>query len=134
MSSNYMRNKAYFLYKEGAISSSNDSFKIACELNPTDYHIYYDWAIMCEDVALTIKGDISDKIWFENTIVNYFMVMIYKLDKSKFIIPRILYLIKIFDFKHLDYHNKLNNLAPWVWLFLLTILFENFKQTYYTLQ
>ena len=134
MSSNYMRNKAYFLYKEGAISSSNDSFKIACELNPTDYHIYYDWAIMCEDVALTIKGDILDKIWFENTIVNYFMVMIYKLDKSKFIIPRILYLIKIFDFKDLDYHNKLNNLAPWVWLFWLPILFENFKQTYDTRQ
>ena len=94
------------------------------ELNP-NYDIYYDWAFMCEDVVLTIKGEQCEKIWFENTIINYFMVMIYKLDKAKFIIPRILYLIKLFDIDDLDYHNKLSNLAPWVWLL---ILFENLNK------
>ncbi len=34
-------------------------------------------AIMCEDV---VKGEQCENIWFENTIINYFMVMIYKLD------------------------------------------------------
>ena len=127
MRSSYMRNKAYFLYKDSQISLSNDSFKIDCELNP-NYHIYYDWVIMCEDVVLTIKGEQCEKIWFENTIINYFMVMIYKLDKAKFIIPRILYLIKFFDIDDLDYYNKLSNLAPWIWLFWLLILFENLNK------
>ena len=50
--------------------------------------------------------------------------MIYKLDKPKFIIPRILYLIKLLV-NDLDYYNKLSNLAPWVWLL---ILFENLNK------
>ena len=132
MTSSYIRNKAYFQYKSGKISEANKNFKNACELNPTDYHTYYDWAAMCEDVVLTIKGDKNfESVWFENTMSNYFMVMIYKLDKAKFIIPRILYLIKIFDEQDLNNYNiQLENLAPWVWLFWLPILFDNFKQTY----
>lgn len=132
MTSSYIRNKAYFLYKSSKITEANYNFKKACELNPTDYHIYYDWAAMCEDVVLTIKGDDNfESVWFENTMTNYFMVMIYKLDKAKFIIPRILYLIKIFDEQNLNNYNiQLENLAPWVWLFWLPILFDNFKQTY----
>ena len=64
MRSSYIRNEGYFLYKDSQISLSNYSFKTDCELNPTDYHIYYDWAIMCEDVVLTIKGEQCEKIWF----------------------------------------------------------------------
>ena len=40
MRSSYMKNKAYFLYKDSQISLSNNFF--FCKLNPTNYHIYYD--------------------------------------------------------------------------------------------
>lgn len=128
----YNSQKAYFLYKEGKILQANEFFKKAANLNVTDYHTYYDWAEMCEEIVTTIKGDEENEtVWFENTIINYLMTIIYKLDKAKFVIPRMLTLIK--KFENQDLTNKfdtyLNNISPWVWIFWLPVLFENFKQT-----
>ena len=86
------------LYKEGKILQANECFQSAVKSNSTDYHIYYDWAEMCEEVVLTIKGDEENEtVWFENTIINFLMTIVYKLDKAKFVIPRMFTLIKQFS-------------------------------------
>ena len=129
----YNTHKAYFLYKEGKILQANECFQSAVKSNSTDYHIYYDWAEMCEEVVLTIKGDEENEtVWFENTIINFLMTIVYKLDKAKFVIPRMFTLIK--QFSNQDMKNKfvkyIDNIAPWVWIFWLPVIFENFKQTF----
>ena len=128
----YYYQQAYFLYKQSKIMEANDYFKKAAALNPTDYHIYYNWAEMCEEVTLNIKGEPAyETVWFENTISNYLMIMIYKIDKSKFIILRLFSMIKEFENQKLSnkFDKHLEFIVPWVWLFWIPSLFDHFKQT-----
>ena len=123
----YYSYQAYFTYKEGEIIKANNLFKTAVSYNSIDYHIYLEWANMCEEIMYTIKGEKVEEIWFENTILNYLTTIIYKLDKAKFIIPKILFIIN--EFKHINLNNfdvQINNIAPWVWLFFLSNIFQLF--------
>ena len=122
--------KAYFYYKQGNIyeahklfmeSSINDKNK-----ETTNYHLYSDWAEMCEEISFLIKDEEECSQWFENTIFNYLYTIIYKLDKAKFIIPRMITFIKDFPNQILKerFNEEINQISSWVWIFYLPVLFE----------
>jgi hypothetical protein len=103
-------------------SSINDKNK-----ESTNYHLYSDWAEMCEEIAFLIKDEEECSQWFENTIYNYLYTIIYKLDKAKFIIPRMITFIKDFPNQILKerFNEEINQISSWVWIFYLPVLFEN---------
>ena len=86
ITNNIKEHKAYFYYKSGKILQAHELFKEALIVNnktTTNYHLYYDWADMCEDISYITKGDkVKCPEWFENTIHNFLYTIIYKLDKS----------------------------------------------------
>ena len=88
-----------------------------------------DWGEMCEEIAKLTKEREECTEWFDNTIHNYIYMIIYKLDKAKFIVPRMIDFIKEFENQKLkDKFNKdLDEIPVWIWIFWLPILFENFN-------
>jgi hypothetical protein len=129
---NFKGHKAYFNYKKGNIIDAHKLFMEASIYNNkqfTDYHLYYDWAEMCEEIAFLIKNEENATEWFENTIHNYLTTIIYKLDKAKYIIPRMIIFIKEFEGESLKdkFNEKINQIPSWVWIFWLSVLFDNFN-------
>ena len=129
---NFKEHKAYFNYKKGNIIDAHKLFMEASIYNNkqfTDYHLYYDWAEMCEEIAFLIKNEENATEWFENTIYNYLTTIIYKLDKAKYIIPRMISFIKEFEGESLKdkFNEKINQIPSWVWIFWLPVLFDNFN-------
>ena len=131
---NLHRYKAYFYYKNGEIMKAHKLFLDILDNNKgveiNDYHIYYDWGLLCENISIIIKDESEVDEWFENTIVNYLNCIIYGIRKSKFIIPLLFNFIK--DFKNIKFKRKLNfeeeiNETPsWIWLFWISIIYENY--------
>jgi hypothetical protein len=129
---NFKGHKAYFNYKKGNIIDAHKLFMEASIYNNkqfTDYHLYYDWAEMCEEIAFLIKNEENATEWFENTIHNYLTTIIYKLDKAKYIIPRMIIFIKEFEGESLKdkFNEKIIQIPSWVWIFWLSVLFDNFN-------
>lgn len=122
----YLGAKGYFSFRLGKVIEAHECFKEAVKNNQTDYKIWLDWAEMSEYILNNVSDNKIEAQWFENSIINYFMVIIFKLDKAKFIIPRILrILLKYNQYKIIDQFNKLiDNIPSWVWLFWLPQLFE----------
>ena len=107
---NFKRNKAYFYYKQGNIIQAHNLFTEASvykNKESTDYHLYMDWGEMCEEIAKLTMGREECIEWFDNTIHNFIYTIVYKLDKAKFVIPRMIDFIKEFDNQKLK--NKFNN-------------------------
>lgn len=125
----YNHMKGYFQYKLGKIKEAHESFKTACECNQTDYKIYTDWSEMSENVLITLKGTKLETTWFENSLINNFMTIIFKLDKAKFIIPKIFYLIKKFPKQIIGekFEKYLEQIPTWIWIFFIPQIFELLK-------
>ena len=136
---NYVENKinrykAYFYYKNGDIMDAHRTFLNILENNfgkdIKDYHIYYDWGILCEDISKMIKNEPEVDEWFENTIINYLYSIIYGINKSKYIIPILINYIK--EFKDIKFSRKtifekeINEIPSWIWLFWISIIYDNF--------
>ena len=129
---NFKEYKAYFYYKKGNILQAHNLFKessIYKNKESTNYRLYYDWAEMCEEIAILTKDEEFNSEWFENTIYNFLYTIIYKLDKSKFIIPRMITFIKEFKNESLKerFNEEIEEIPTWIWIFWLPILFENFN-------
>ena len=128
----FKRHKAYFNYKKGNIYEAHKLF-IEASINKnkesTDYHLYNDWGEMCEEISILSRGEEECSEWFENTIHNYLYTIIYKLDKAKFIIPRMITFIKEFKNESLKdrFNEEINQIPSWIWIFWLPTLFENFN-------
>ena len=132
---NFKEHQAYFYYKKGDIIKAHKLFTEASiykNKESTDYHLYYDWAEMCEEIALLTNGEEESSQWFENTIHNLLYTIIYKLDKAKYIIPRMITFIKKFHNESLKnrFNEEIENIPSWIWIFWLPILFENFNYYY----
>ena len=84
---------------------------------------------MCEEIAKLTMGREECNEWFDNTIHNFIYTIVYKLDKAKFVIPRMIDFIKEFENQKLKnkFNNDLDEIPVWIWLFWLPILFENFN-------
>ena len=124
--------KAYFYYKKGNIFEAHKTFieaSIYKNKESYDYHLYYDWAEMCEEIAILTKGEENSLEWFENTIHNFLYTIIYKLNKGKYIIPRMITFIREFKNESLKdrFNEEINQIPSWIWIFWLPILFENFN-------
>ena len=129
---NLKRHKAYFYYKKGSIINAHNLFieaSVFKNKQSTDYHLYNDWGEMCEEIAKLTKNSEECTEWFNNTIHNYIYTIIYKLDKAKFIIPRMINFIREFDKEILKnkFDKELDEIPVWIWLFWLPVLFENFN-------
>ena len=126
----FNEHKAYFNYKKGNIIEAHLLF-IQLSINKNkesiDYHLYYDWAEMCEEISILTKNEDNCSEWFENTMHNYLKTIIYKLDKVKYIIPRMINFIEEFDKESLKdkFIEEINQIPSWIWIFWLPILFEN---------
>jgi hypothetical protein len=125
----YLGTKAYFLYKLERYGDATGYFEEAITNNPTDYHIWKDWAEMCENILHTVKKEGFAEKWFENTICNYFMVLVFKLDKSKYVIPKLFHLFKKNNNFMIDkrYDAHIDNLPTWIWLFWIPQIFDLLK-------
>ena len=128
---NFKEHKAYFYYKKGNILEAHKLFtesSVYKNKESTDYHLYYDWAEMCENISYLTKGEQESSEWFENTIHNFLYTIIYKLDKAKYIVPRMITFIKEFKNEALKnrFNEEISEIPPWIWIFWLPILFENF--------
>ena len=126
---NFKENKAYFYYKKGNIIEAHKLFidsSVYKNKESTDYHLYYDWAEMCEEISLLTKGEENNSEWFENTLHNFLVTIIYKLDKAKFIIPRMITFIKEFQYEKLKnrFNEEINEIPAWIWIFWLPTLFD----------
>ena len=126
------RHKAYFYYKKGKIIEAHNLFiqaSVYKNKENTDYHLYSDWAEMCEEITYLIADTDESDIWFENTLHNFIYSIIYKLSKAKFVIPRMIMFIKEFDNKKLKnkFNEDIDEIPIWVWIFWINILFENFN-------
>ena len=132
ITNDFIENKAYFYYKKGKIIDAHNFFIQASfyKNKPrTDYHLYSDWAEMCEEISYLTSGNEESNVWFYNTIHNFIYSIVYKLDKAKFIIPRMISFIKDFENKELKniFNEDLDEIPVWVWIFWLPVLFENFN-------
>jgi len=128
---NFKEHKAYFYYKKGNILEAHKLFtesSIYKNKESTDYHLYYDWSEMCENISYLTKEEEESTEWFENTIHNFLYTIIYKLDKAKYIIPRMITFIKEFKNETLKnrFNDEISEIPPWIWIFWLPTLFENF--------
>ena len=129
---NFKEHKAYFNYKKGNIYEAHKLFTEASiykNKDTTDYHLYYDWAEMCEEISILTKDEEESSQWFENTIHNLLYTIIYKLDKAKYIIPRMITFIRKFQNESLKnrFNEEIDQVPAWIWIFWLPILFENFN-------
>ena len=132
----FNRHKAYFYYKKGDIIKAHNLFidaSVYKNKQSTDYHLYNDWGDMCEEIAKLTKDSEECTEWFNNTIHNYIYTIIYKLDKAKFIIPRMIDFIREFNKESLKnkFDKDLDEIPVWIWLFWLPVLFENFNNYQY---
>jgi hypothetical protein len=129
INASYIGMKGFFQFKLGKIKDAHENFKSAVELNQTDYRLYNDWAEMSENVLFTLKGTKLEKTWFENSLINNFMTIVFKLDKAKYIIPKIFYIIKKFpnQILGLNFEKYLDNIPTWVWIFWIPQIFEMLK-------
>ena len=124
--------KAYFYYKKGNILQAHKNFfdaSIYKDKESNDYHLYYDWAEMCEEIAILSEGEENASEWFENAMHNYLYTIIYKLDKAKYVIPKIITFIKEFKSESLKdrFNDEINEIPSWIWIFWLPIIFDNFN-------
>ena len=129
---NLKEQNAYFYYKKGDIIHAQHLFKessIFKGKESTNYKLYYDWAEMCEEIAILTKEEEFGSEWYENAIYNFLYTIIYRLDKAKFIIPRMITFIKEFKNESLKdrFNEEIEEIPSWVWIFWLPILFENFN-------
>ena len=127
---NFKEHKAYFYYKKGKIIEAHKLFtesSVYKNKESTDYHLYYDWADMCENISYLTKGEEESTEWFENTIHNFLYTIIYKLDKAKYIVPRMITFIKEFKNETLKnrFNEEISEIPSWIWIFWLPTLFEN---------
>ena len=127
---NFKEHKAYFYYKKGNILEAHKLFtesSVYKNKESTDYHLYYDWAEMCENISYLTNGEEESSEWFENTIHNFLYTIIYKLDKAKYIIPRMITFIKEFKNEAIKnrFNEEINEIPSWIWIFWLPTLFEN---------
>jgi len=129
INASYLGMKGYFLYRLGKIREAHECFNKAVDLNRTDYSLYLDWAEMSEKVLFTLKGTKLEKTWFENSLINYFMTIVFKLDKAKTIIPKVFYLIKKFPYQLIgnNFVKHLENIPTWLWIFWIPQIFELLK-------
>jgi hypothetical protein len=130
----YLGTKGYFSFKLGKIPEAQECFKEAVSLNGTDYHLWKDWASMSDWTLHFLKGqNVLNDLWFENSLINYFTTITFKLDKAKFIIPRILYLMRTFPNFTTEnkYDKQIENIPTWVWLFWIPQLFELLKYSHH---
>ena len=129
INASYLTMKGYFFYKTGKVKDAHDCFVKSVNLNPTDFRIWNDFAEMSENILNTIKGKKIEKTWFENTLINNFMVIVFKLDKAKYIIPKIFKTIKKFPNQIIgsNFDKYLENIPTWVWLFWIPQIFELLK-------
>lgn len=125
----YLGTKGYFNYKIGKVGEAHECFKEAVMFNQTDHKIWSDWAEMSDFILCTIKGDKMDSIWFDNTLINYFMVIVFKLDKAKYVIPKLFTLFKRFSNHKVDnrFDKYLDNIPLWIWIFWIPQLFDLIK-------
>ena len=133
---NYITNnfiyKAYFNYKKGNIIEAHNLFiqaSVFKNKESNNYRIYLDWAEMCEEITRLISDDEESEIWFENTIHNFIYSIIYKLEKAKFVLPRMISFIKEIENKNIKnkFNEDLDEIPVWIWIFWLPVLFENFN-------
>ena len=70
---------------------------------------------MCEEISLLTKGEENNSEWFENTLHNFLVTIIYKLDKAKFIIPRMITFIREFQNEKLKdrFNEDINEIPAW---------------------
>ena len=71
------------------------------------------------------KDEEESSQWFENTIHNLLYTIIYKLDKAKYIIPRMITFIRKFQNESLKnrFNEEIDQVPAWIWIFWLPILF-----------
>jgi hypothetical protein len=123
----YLGYFGYFAYKIGKIPQASEAFKEAVSLNGTDYHIWKDWGQMSDWVVNSLGHEewIPAQEWFNNAICNYLTTIVFKLDKSKYLIPRIFYLLKKFNNFSLNdkFIKQIENIPTWVWIFWLPQIF-----------
>ena len=132
ITNNLLEYKAYFNYKKGNIIDAHNLFIQASLYKnkpSTNYHLYSDWAEMCEEITFLTSETEESNDWFDNTIHNFIYSIIYKLSKAKFIIPRMISFIKEFENKKMKnkFNEDLDEIPIWVWIFWLPVLFENFN-------
>ena len=132
ITNDFKRNKAYFYYKQGKIIEAHNLFieaSVFKNKESTDYHLYMDWAEMCEEIAKLSMDSKECTEWFDNTIHNYIFMIIFKLDKAKFVIPKMIDFIKEFESETLinKFNSDLDEIPVWIWLFWIPVLFENFN-------
>ena len=132
ITNNFLGYKAYFYYKKGKIIDAHNLFiqaSIYKNKPSTNYHLYYDWSEMCEEISLLTSENEESNVWFDNTIHNFIYSIVYKLDKAKFVIPRMISFIREFENKKLKnkFNEDLDEIPVWVWIFWLPVLLENFN-------
>ena len=134
--------QGYFKFKLGQNIEANECFKEALALNSTDYKIWNNWAEMSD--YLTEKKYKNDITWYSNSLICYLMTIVFKLDKAKFIIPRILYLIKTMpnmnnpNFTYDILKKYIDSIPIWIFNFwipqLLKLLKNEFNFSLYILE
>jgi len=123
--------QGFFKFKIGQNMEANECFKEAINLNSTDYRIWNDWAEMSD--YLFEKKYKNDMTWFSNSLINYLMTIVFKLDKAKFIFPRILYLLKNiqhysnFNFNYDVLKKYIDNIPVWIFNFWIPQLLKLLK-------
>ena len=132
ITNNFIGYKAYFNYKKGNIIEAHNLFiqaSVFKNKESNNYRIYLDWAEMCEEITRLISDDEESEIWFENTIHNFIYSIIYKLEKAKFVLPRMISFIKEIENKNIKnkFNEDLDEIPVWIWIFWLPVLFENFN-------
>ena len=132
ITNNFIGYKAYFHYKKGNIIDAHNLFiqaSVYKNKETRNYRIYSDWAEMCEDITHLISDNEESDVWFDNTIHNFIYTIIYKLEKAKFIVPRMISFIKEYENKNLKnkFNEDLDEIPVWIWIFWLPVLFENFN-------
>jgi hypothetical protein len=125
----YLSNKAFFLYKLERYGEAQNHFEEAVSNNSTDYRVWKDWAEMCENILNMVKQESYAEKWFENTLYNYIMVIVHKLDKSRYIVPKLFNLFKKHSNHVIDkrYDTHLEHIPTWIWLFWIPQLLDLLK-------
>jgi len=126
----YKGTQAYFKFKMKKYNEAQVLFKDAINFNGTDYKIWMDWAELNESLlVIDMEKNNINYTRFNETLICYFMTIVFKLDKAKFIIPKILYLIKKFNTFELQevLKNYIDNIPTWVWVFWIPQILKLLK-------
>jgi hypothetical protein len=135
----YLGTKGYFNFKMNRIIEAQECFKEAVTMNQCDAKIWADWAEMSDKLLEYSKDSRVESTWFDNTMINYFMTIVFKLDKAKFIIPRIFAILKKFSTTNVidgRFDKYFDNIPTWVFIFWIPQLFEFLKfpnQNYFSM-